>query len=140
MATETFTFSYIGILIAALVGYAIGALWYSPILFGNIWMKELGISKKDIEKSKKKDMTMTYMLSFVATLIMAIVLFVCLEAFRVDRLIEALIVSFFLWLGFIAVVMLNMIFWESKSFRLYFINSTHYLTVMLVMGIILYLF
>ena len=32
----------IAILVATIVGMALGALWYSPVLFGNAWMKCLG--------------------------------------------------------------------------------------------------
>ena len=39
------TINYIAVLVSAVIGMAIGALWYSPLLFGKIWMKlrdELG--------------------------------------------------------------------------------------------------
>jgi hypothetical protein len=32
----------IGTIAAAITGMVLGALWYSPILFGNLWMKAIG--------------------------------------------------------------------------------------------------
>jgi len=33
---------YVGIIIATITGMILGALWYSPLLFGNLWMKSIG--------------------------------------------------------------------------------------------------
>jgi hypothetical protein len=48
--------NYLAVLVAALVSMVIGGLWYSPLLFGNIWMKLSGITQKDVEKAKKQGM------------------------------------------------------------------------------------
>jgi len=41
------------LLVAALLGgalhFLIGGLWYSPLLFGQIWMRGLGLTPQDIE-------------------------------------------------------------------------------------------
>ena len=34
--------NYLFIAIAVIAQFALGAIWYSPILFGNIWMKIVG--------------------------------------------------------------------------------------------------
>jgi len=49
----------------------------------------------------------------------------------------ALQVGFWLWLGFIATVMLGTILWEKRPFGLYVLNAGHYLIVLLIMSIIL---
>ena len=43
------------IFVATIVAFVIGGLWYSPILFGNAWMKHQGYTQKDKEKTKKKE-------------------------------------------------------------------------------------
>ena len=47
--------NYLAVLVAAIVSMVIGGLWYSPLLFGNVWMKLSGITQKDVEKAKKKE-------------------------------------------------------------------------------------
>ena len=46
--------NYLAVFVAAVVVFIIGYLWYSPFLFGNLWMKLSNISIKDVNKSKKK--------------------------------------------------------------------------------------
>ena len=54
MALPSVTVNYVAVVGAAVVSFIIGMLWYSPLLFGNAWMKAGGFSKKDINKAKKK--------------------------------------------------------------------------------------
>ncbi len=45
---STISFEPIAILISTLVGGGLGALWYSPVLFGNAWMSALGKTQEDL--------------------------------------------------------------------------------------------
>ena len=66
--------NYLAILVAAVAGMIVGALWYSPLLFGNVWMKLMGLGRKQLQAAKKKGMGKSYFLSFVALLVMAYVI------------------------------------------------------------------
>jgi len=44
------------ILVAAIVPMVLGFIWYNPILFGNVWMRESGITE---EKMKSGNMAVT---------------------------------------------------------------------------------
>ena len=129
--------SYLTIIIAAVVSFIIGAFWYSPLLFGNSWMKLTGLSKIDVEKTKKGKMTKLYLAEFLAQLIMAYVLahfVIYADAFTI---IDGLQVGFWIWLGFAATISLGIILWENKSIKLYLINAGYWLVVLLIQGIIL---
>ncbi|MBE0642305.1 MAG: DUF1761 domain-containing protein [Bacteroidales bacterium] len=52
----------LAVLIAALVSWAIGALWYSPLLFGKKWQHELGMTE---ESMREANMAVIFGLSFV---------------------------------------------------------------------------
>jgi hypothetical protein len=41
--------NYLAVLISAIAYMIIGAVWYSPALFGNTWMKAIGKSKEQIQ-------------------------------------------------------------------------------------------
>lgn len=43
--------NFIGVLVATVIGMLLGALWYSPILFGNAWMKCIGKTPETLGKS-----------------------------------------------------------------------------------------
>jgi hypothetical protein len=41
--------NYLAVLISAIAYMVIGAVWYSPVLFGNAWMKAIGKTKEQIQ-------------------------------------------------------------------------------------------
>ncbi len=125
------------ILVAAIVGYVIGALWYSPMLFGKSWMKFMKFKRKDIEKAKEKGMIGAYIATFIGNVVMAYVLFMVVDAMGAVNWIDGAIVGFWLWLGFLATTMLGIVFWQGKPWGLYLLNSIQYLVSLMVMGGIL---
>ncbi len=40
--------NWIAVAVAAVIGMALGALWYSPVLFGNAWLKALGKTEEEL--------------------------------------------------------------------------------------------
>lgn len=42
-----------GVLLATAVGFVIGGLWYSPILFAGPWMRATGLTDEDLEGGNK---------------------------------------------------------------------------------------
>ncbi len=133
----TFEINYLAVLVSAVLGFAIGMAWYSPFLFGNIWMKLSGISKTSVEKSKKKGMAKSIAASFVGGLVMSFVLAHFIDIAGSVTALEGAQTGFWIWLGFIAPVMIGMVLWEGKSFKLYTVKVLHYLAVLMVMGSIL---
>ena len=129
--------NYLAILVAAIVAYVIGALWYSPALFGKAWMKLSGMTKKDLAKAKKKGMAKSYIGMFIALLVMTYVLAFIIEALGGVTVGAGAMVGFWVWLGFYATSLLGGVFWESKPWGLYFLNAAHYLVILLVAGGIL---
>jgi len=134
-----FDVNFLAVLVAAIAGIAIGAFWYSPAGFGKIWMKESGFSEESLDEAKKKGMAKSFILGFVASLVMAYVLAYFVQIGGAGDIAGALQLGFWLWLGFIATIMLNGVLWEGKSWKLYILNIAHQLVSLLVMAIILVL-
>jgi len=122
------------VLVAGVVAYAIGALWYSPVLFGNKWMALMGLKK---ESMPKEGMGKSYAAGFVATLVMSYVLALFILATEMAGWTGGAFVGFWVWLGFVATVTFGSILWENKPFSLFALNNGHYLVVFMVMGAIL---
>ncbi len=131
------TINYISVLIAAIISMIVGFFWYSPMLFGNLWMKLSGKTKKDINKVKKKGMGKIFVAEFISQLVMAYILAVIIGATGASTISQALFVSFFIWLGFIATITLGTVLWEGKSIKLYILNAAHTLISILLMGLII---
>jgi hypothetical protein len=127
--------NYLTILVATIIGYIIGALWYSPLLFGNLWVKLMKFSKIDMEKSKKQGMAKQWITMFIATLILTYILSQFIVAGA--GWLHGLRIGALVWLGFLATTQIGIVLWEKKPFALYAINTLHYLVVLVVMGSIL---
>ena len=132
-----FEINYLAVFVSAVVSFFIGMAWYSPFLFGNIWMKLSGISKTAMEKSKKKGMALFFIAAFVGGLVMSFVLAHFIDIAGSVTALEGAQTGFWAWLGFIAPVMLGSVLWEGKSIKLYLIKVLHYLAVLMAMGSIL---
>ena len=57
----------LAVLVATLAFWALGALWYSPVLFGKRWQKEVGLQQEVI---KKTNVALVFGTSFVLMLFM----------------------------------------------------------------------
>ena len=63
--------NWLSVLVASVSAFAIGSLWYSSLLAGKAWQKELNLSDDDI---KSANMPMIFGLAFVLEFIAALVL------------------------------------------------------------------
>jgi hypothetical protein len=124
--------NYTAVIVAAVVSYIVGALWYSPILFGKLWMKLSGFTKKNAEKAKKKGMTKNYIVAFIAALITAYVL-----AWFIGAVGGPYGTAFWIWLGFIVTTLINNVLWKGESVQLFFLNIAHYLVSLLIMAAVI---
>ena len=132
-----FTVQLLPVFVAALVSFMVGWLWYSPSLFGKVWMEDSKLTKESMTKSKKKGMTGTIIIGFIAQLVMAWVLSVFISASGGANWVEGLNVAFWAWLGFVASKGFGKALWEGKSMKLFWINMLHWLVALLIMGAIL---
>lgn len=126
----------IAVATAAVVSMLIGFLWYSPMLFGKQWMKLMGLTEQDMEKSKN-DMGRVYLLSFFGSLTMAYVLANLLSFLGVTKVMLGMQVAFWAWLGFIATTMLSGVLFEGKKVELYLLNIGYHLVSLLAMASVL---
>ena len=129
--------NYIAVLVAAIVSMIIGALWFSPVLFGKMWMQLSGMTDKKLQEAKKKGIGKSYIIMFVATLVMGYVLAHAVQYTQAKTIMEGMQAGFWMWLGCIATVMVGMVLWDKKPVKLYLLLVAHYLVSLLVMGAIL---
>lgn len=133
-------FSEINLLAVLVTGVAamiVGGLWYSPVLFGNLWMKLSGITKEQIEEAKKKGMAVSYLANFIGALVMSYILAAFIVNLNLQTITEALFISFLIWLGFFVTIALHAVLWEGKSLKLFWLNIAYLLVMILVSGVIL---
>lgn len=60
--------NWLAVIAAALANFVIGGLWYSPALFGAVWMRANGFTEADMKRGSP---AVIFGLSFVLCLVMA---------------------------------------------------------------------
>lgn len=127
--------SLLAVLIAAILGFGLGAFWHSPKLFGSQWAAALGMSAEELQGEFSP--ARTYGTRFVTILIAAYVLVRILVHTEATTLVAGIETGFLVWLGFVATFALDRVLFEKRPFKLYLINSGYYLVSLMLMGALL---
>jgi hypothetical protein len=130
---QEFPINWWAVLFAAIVKMAIGALWYSPLLFGPRWMALANCTEADMKARLPK----LLVLDFIASIVMAFVLVHAVHYTGARTFATGAAVGFFNWLGFIATVTFGLTIYEKRPWALFSIANGFQLVSLLVMGAIL---
>src|SRR4051812_19759619 len=103
--------NYLAILTAAILNMAIGALWYSPLLFARPWMSLTGFKESDIA-AKRKSARSGYAASTAASLVMAFILANFVQYTGARNFFQGAVTGLWCWLGFTAAAILPGYFFE----------------------------
>ena len=122
--------NYIGIIAATIVAFAIGAAWYSPILFAKPWMRENGFTEDD----HQANLIRMFGGSFVMLLIASYVLSLIIDD---SSILEGLRVGLAVGAAFVAAAFAVTYLFEKKSPTLFVINAGYHVVTFTVMGTII---
>jgi len=129
----------LAVLVCAVAAMVVGFVWYSPMLFARPWMKLMGIDPDDKAKlaELQKSAGPSYGISFVASLVSALVLGKIILMSSVSTPLYGMKIAFAVWLGFVTTVQLTASLFARQPWRLYLINTGYQLVTFLLMGAIL---
>jgi len=125
------------IIVASIVSFAISALWYSPVLFGKVWMTLTNMSASDMSEAQTRGLWKSYLVQFIFTLVSFSVLGFIIAAIGTVTASDGAFLGFVAWLGFIIPIGISSMLWERKSFKLFLINMVCTLITMSVGGAIM---
>ena len=140
LGPETFTgINPWAVAVSAVATMVIGFLWYSPLLFACPWMRLMGHDPNDKAKiaEMQKSAGRLYGMTFVATIVSAIVLAKIIDLTSVNTVFYGMKVGFFMWLGLVATVQLTGALFGKQPTKLFLINTGYQLACYLTMGAIL---
>jgi hypothetical protein len=121
---------FITALIASVVSMILAFVWYSPFLFGNLWIK--------LTQNKNAKMPMSKMFfALINTFIQAVFLHIIVSYMGATSFWDGVIVGFIVWLGFVATTQFSGVLWGKKPFALYLLDNGFWLISFIVMGGIL---
>jgi hypothetical protein len=124
--------NWVAIVVAAIIPMVLGALWYSPILFADPWMRAVGRTREELG-----DASLGYLLSAIGAFLSAYVLARVVKWAEVDDLWNGALVGVFVWAGFVATVLGVTTFFAGRSRTLWLINSGYQLVSLVLMGALL---
>ncbi|MEK6858895.1 MAG: DUF1761 domain-containing protein [Nanoarchaeota archaeon] len=130
-----FSVSILPVIVAAIVSFMAGWFWYSSVLFGGVWAREMKRSKAGA--SKNNSMVVSMIVGLIAQIVMAWMLAFLVSLSGAIGVLGGISMGFWVWLGFVATITLGSVLWEGKSITLFLINATHWLVALLIQGAII---
>jgi hypothetical protein len=124
------------VILGGVASMVLGSFWYSPALFGNQWMKLMGI-KPSKKGSMGTMMAKQYGLMFLATLTSAYVLTWVMQAMGVVGIAAGLCSGFWAWLGFVVTTNSGAVIFGQKPLKLFYIDQGYFLAQFLLLGAVI---
>jgi hypothetical protein len=118
------------ILVGMVVGMIVGSLWYSPVLFGNVWMKLISKKKEDMV-SATGPMIGAVLISLVNSFLLAVLL----QWTNAQSVGDGLGVGLLLSLIVITATTINYLF-EGRAMKLMGIQAGFHVVVFLLNSVI----
>ncbi|MFZ1720458.1 MAG: DUF1761 domain-containing protein [Candidatus Moraniibacteriota bacterium] len=109
---------YTLIIAATVAQFILGALWYSPLLFGKWWMQimEMAQLSKEEQKNMQKAMAPFYIVQILLTLLSTFVLAMFVQYLQMANVgFHAYGVAGWIWLGFIAPTQIASVIWANTK-------------------------
>lgn len=126
--------NWLAIVVASVAAMAVGAVWYSSLLFGKKWMKLVGKSQADL---KKANTMQSYLMAFVMALISAFVLWRFMDMMGATNYVQGAMAGFWSGVGLVATgVALNYMF-EGRPQQLIWLTVGHHVVALTLMGAVL---
>ncbi|MDO8514193.1 MAG: DUF1761 domain-containing protein [bacterium] len=131
------TVTFWPILAAGVASVLIGWVWYHPRVFGRAWMRAANLSPEVVESGKKK-MPLLAFVGLLASMLVAWIMNSLGQKIGIFDWVGAVFdLALWLWLGFVAPVLLGSVLWERKPLKYYGINAGYWLVSFIVMAVIL---
>lgn len=124
--------NWLAIIVAAISAFALGGLWYSPLMFLKRWMKETGLTE---ESGRNSNMLKVFGLAFVLSLIASF--FLAMFIGQGAGAGFGALAGFMAGLGWVFTYMGIICLFESKTLAYFLINACYSVVSLTVMGFII---
>src|SRR5256886_3781877 len=94
----TANINILAVLVAAVLTFVLGAVWYSPVLFAKQWMAAQGYTPEKLEEMKRRGVTRAYAVSVLCYLVTAYVMALLASYTNSTTLAQGLWLGFLSWL------------------------------------------
>lgn len=125
--------NWLSILVATVVYFVLGALWYSPVLFGNIWMKLRNLDKETMEQPNP----VIYLYSFILQFIGVISLAMFITALGVNSAGNGALIGFGAGAGFVFSLAGTTGIFTNIPMKLHFLDNGYHVVGLVLAGLVL---
>lgn len=125
--------NWLAVIVAAIIRLAVGAVWYSPVGFGPVWQKTVGMTQDQVMAAMPRAIAV----DAIGSLIMAVILLHAVVYAGADNLLLGGTVGALNWLGFVAVVLVATNVYEQRPMRSAYISAGFNLVALILMGALL---
>ena len=128
--------NFLAVILAAVVAFGLGAVWYSPLLFAKQWMEFNGYGPEHV-KAMQANAKKAYGISFVCQLVIAFALALLIAITHMSALSAGIKLALVCWLGFAVSLGLMANVYSNKPIKAFMLDAGYQLVYFVVMGIIL---
>ena len=122
----------LAVLVAAIVGMAVGFLWYSKLLFSEPWSK-LANTKMGENQANPA----LYVVNLIVYLVIAYALAQLMYYFKLTSLLDGLAAGMFVFVGFSGATAFTENLFSGRRWKLFAINWGYQLVNLMIMGAII---
>ncbi|MFQ5493186.1 MAG: DUF1761 domain-containing protein [Candidatus Dojkabacteria bacterium] len=116
----SFDVNWLAVLASAVLSMVVGFVWYAEPVFGKMWSKLVDSKKKDLNPNP-----MTYLLTFIGTLVGSFVVANMVTAFGAVEFVDGVVVG--VMAGLVALIALNANYmFEQRPFRLLLLDGLYH--------------
>ena len=116
---------YPAVIVATLVHFILGGLWYSPLLFGNKFLQYINWTPERLKQVESESHAKELALAFVMSLVLVYILAHFVQYTKATNAFAGIQTAFWLWLGFVVTTQVPTVIFEGRSFGLFAINVAY---------------
>jgi Protein of unknown function (DUF1761) len=128
--------NYLAVIVATVAAFAIGGIWYSPLLFAKLWVKAHGYTEEQVQ-AMQKSAGKAYGVSLVCQWLIALAIAVLAGYLHLDHLSQGIKLSLLVWAGFAFPLGLMANVFSEKRITVFLIDTGYQLVYLVIMGIII---
>lgn len=129
--------SPLAVAVVSLIAFAVGAVWYSPILFSKAWMTEMKLTPEQAQAASKGRVPLMMGGGFLCTVVSTVALAVLVAAHHCSSPLKGAELGLFVGVGIVASRQATNAIFEMRSLRHFLIVAGHDVVQFTVVGAIL---
>ncbi|MGD1833958.1 MAG: DUF1761 domain-containing protein [Sphaerochaetaceae bacterium] len=131
---QSLSFNILAVIAGIVINMVIGALWYSPVLFGNIW---LGLTGRKSEDITREDGNKSMAFAIIPAAVAAFALALLTAVSGASTVADALILGSLSSLAFSGMSALNLVLFENRPLKLAVLNTAYFFVSWNIVSIVL---